>query len=119
MLSLIAATAALLLAGAAGAADLKAYAGKSIELRDVRGLVYFTPKGETFEVVTTLDHQGQPFRVVSSLRDGQSTTLSVPGALGEDAATVEIRREGDRVSVIDRTRQHRAEVTLPNGRRAD
>jgi hypothetical protein len=104
---------------AASAGELKAFAGKSIELKDVRGLIYFTPKGDAFEVVTTLDSEGHAFRVVSSLKDGQSTVLSAPGAAGEDAATVEIRREGDRLSVIDRTRQHRAEVTLPNGRRAD
>ncbi|MBB4198852.1 hypothetical protein CCR94_09245 [Rhodoblastus sphagnicola] len=53
--------AALLFAEAASARELKGYAGKSIELGDVRGLV----------------------------------------------------------SVIDRTRQHGADVTLANGRRAD
>ena len=111
--------ASALIAGAASAAELKAYAGKSIELKDVHGLIYFTPKGDVFEVVTTLDSDGHAFRVVSSLKDGQSTVLSAPGALGEDAATVEIRREGDRLSVIDHTRQRRAEVTLPNGHRAD
>jgi hypothetical protein len=109
----------LALAGAASASELKAYAGQSIELKDVRGLVYFTPKGETFEVVTTLDTDGHAFRVISSLKDGQSTILSAPGALGEDAATVEIRREGDSLSVTDRTRQHRADATLPNAPRAD
>jgi hypothetical protein len=108
-----------LFAGPASAVELKAFAGKSIELKDVRGLIYYTPKGDVFEVVTTLDSEGHAFRVVSSLKDGQSTVLSAPGALGEDAATVEIRREGDRLSVIDHTRQHRAEVTLPNGHRAD
>lgn len=116
---LAAGCAGALLAGTADAAELKAYAGKSIELRDVRGLVYFTPKGDAFEVVTTLDHQGQPFRVVSSLKDGQSTTLSVPGALNEEAAAIDLRRDGDRLLVIDHTRQRRAEVTLPNGQRAN
>ncbi|MCW2273399.1 hypothetical protein GJ654_05850 [Rhodoblastus acidophilus] len=111
--------AAALISGAASAVELKAYAGKSIELKDVHGLIYYTPKGDVFEVVTTLDTEGHAFRVVSSLKDGQSTTLSAPGAPGEEAATVEIRREGDSLSVIDHTRQHRAEVTLPNGRRAD
>ncbi|MCW2317429.1 hypothetical protein M2322_002988 [Rhodoblastus acidophilus] len=116
---LAAGCAAALLSSAASAAELKAYAGKSFELRDVRGLIYFTPKGDVFEVVTTLDHQGQPFRVVCALKDGQSATLSVPGALDEDAATVDIRRDGDRLLVIDHTRQRRADVTPPNGRRAN
>jgi len=111
--------AAALLCGAAAAVELKAFAGKSIELKDVRGLIYYTPKGDVFEVVTTLDAEGHAFRVVTTLKDGQSTVLSAPGAVGENAAAVEIRREGDRLSVIDHTRQHRAEVTLPNGRRAD
>ncbi|MCW2283026.1 nitrous oxidase accessory protein NosD [Rhodoblastus acidophilus] len=111
--------AAALIVGAASAAELKAYAGKSIELKDVHGLIYYAPKGDVFEVVTTLDTEGHAFRVVSTLKDGQSTTLSAPGALGEEAATVEIRRDGDSLSVIDHTRQRRAEVTLPNGRRAD
>jgi hypothetical protein len=109
----------LVLAGVASAAELKAYAGKSIELRDTHGLVYFTPKGDAFEVVATLDTEGHPFRVISSLKDGQSTILSVPGALGEEPATVEIRRVGDIVSVIDHTLQHRAEAILPNLGRAD
>jgi hypothetical protein len=108
----------LVLAGAA-AAELKPYAGKSFELRDVHGVVYYTPKGDSLEVVATLDAEGHPFRVVSSLKDGQSTVLSVPGAPGEEAASFEIRRAGDAIFVIDHTSQHRAEVTLPNGRRAN
>jgi len=111
--------AAALAAGAASAAELKAYAGKSIELKDIHGLIYYAPKGDAFEVATTLDSEGHAFRVVSMLRDGQSAVLSAPGAPGEAAATVEIRREDDRLQVIDHTRPHRAEVTLPNGRRAD
>lgn len=117
--SAVCAAALLALAGVAAAAELKPYAGRSFELRDVHGLVYYTPKGDSMEVVATLDAEGHPFRVVSSLKDGQSTILSVPGAPGEEAATLEIRRAGDAVLVIDHTLQHRAEVTLPNGRRAD
>lgn len=115
----VGAAAFLAVAVAASAAELKPYAGRSIELRDTHGLIYYTPRGDVFEVVATLDTEGHAFRVISTLKDGQSTLLSVPGALGEEAATVEIRREGDKVSVVDRTLQHRAEVTLPDGRRAD
>jgi hypothetical protein len=63
--------------------------------------------------------QAKAIRVASSLKDGQSTVLSAPGAVGEAPATVEIRRDGDRLSVIDHSRQHRAEATLPDDRRAE
>ena len=58
------------LAAAASAGDVAAYAGKSIELKDVRGTVYYAPKGDAFEVVTTLDTDGHVFRIVSSLKSG-------------------------------------------------
>jgi hypothetical protein len=109
----------LALAGGASAGEIAAYAGKSIELKDVRGTVYFAPKGDAFEVVTTLDTDGHVFRIVSSLTSGQSATLSAPGALGEDAATVEIKREGDHLLVVDRTHQNHAEITVPTNRRDD
>jgi hypothetical protein len=53
------------------------------------------------------------------LKSGQSATLSAPGAVGEDAATVEIKRDGDRLLVLDRTHERHAEVTLPTERRSD
>ena len=112
------AAALLVLAGVAAAAELRPYAGRSFELRDVHGLVYYTPRGDSLEVVVTLDAEGHPFRVVSSLKDGESTILSVPGAAARRPPPL-IRRAGDTVVVIDHTLQHRAEVTLPNGRRAD
>jgi hypothetical protein len=107
------------LAGAASAGEVAAYAGKSIELKDVRGTVYYAPKGDAFEVVTTLDTDGHVFRIVSSLKSGQSATLSAPGAVGEDAATVEIKRDGDHLLVLDRTYQRHAEVAAPTRSRND
>ena len=107
------------LAGAASAGEVAAYAGKSIELKDVRGTVYYAPKGDAFEVVTTLDTDGHVFRIVSSLKSGQSATLSAPGAVGEDAATVEIRRDGDRLLVLDRTHERHAEIAVPTKSRDD
>ncbi|MGO9390082.1 hypothetical protein [Rhodoblastus sp.] len=107
------------LAGAATAGEVAAYAGKSIELKDVRGALYYTPKGDAFEVVTTLDSGGHVFRIVSSLKSGQAAVLSVPGAVGEDAPTVEIKREGDRLLVVDRTHQNHAETTVPTNSRND
>jgi hypothetical protein len=109
----------LALAGAASAGEITAYAGKSVELTDLRGTVYYVPKGDVFEVVTTLDSDGHVFRIVSSLKSGQTAVLSTPGAVGEDAATLEIRREGDRLMVIDRTHQNHAEITAPGKSRND
>ena len=107
------------LAGAASAGEVAAYAGKSVELKDLRGTVYYVPKGDAFEVVTTLDSDGHVFRIVSSLKSGQRAVLSSPGAAGEDAAAVEIRREGDRLLVIDRTHQNHAQITVPTKSRND
>lgn len=97
--------------GCARAADLWAYASQSIALKDLHGTVYFIPKDDAYELVTTLDSDGHPFRVVTSLKDGQSTTLSTPGAIGEHSQVVEIRREGPRLLVIDGAIDRRAELT--------
>ncbi len=111
---MLAAAALLSFCAASQAGELRAYAGKSISLKNVNGTIYYAPKGDAFEVTATLDSEGHPFRVVTALKDGQSATLSAPGALGEDAATVEIKREGDHLFVTDRTRQHRAELASPS-----
>jgi hypothetical protein len=103
--------AVLLGSGAASAAELSAYAGQSIALKDLRGTIYFVPKDDAFEVVTTLDSDGHPFRVVTSLKDGQSTTLSTPGAIGEKSTVVEIKRDGQRLLVNDGQQDRRAELT--------
>ena len=103
----------MVVGGAALGADVAAYAGKSIELKDVHGTVYYAPHGDAFDVVVTLDSDGHPMRVLSSLQAGQKTVLSVPGALGEAATTVEIKREGDHLVVSDTTRQQRADAAAP------
>jgi hypothetical protein len=110
----------LVICGAAGAAELAPYAGRSIALKDVQGTVYYTPHGDAFDVVVTLDSDGHAFRFVSSLQSGQKTTVSTPGAVGETATTIEIKREGDRLLVSDRNGQHRAEATsIKSVRRED
>jgi hypothetical protein len=106
----------LLSAGAARATELSAYAGQSIALKDVRGTIYFVPKDDAFEVVTTLDSDGHPFRVVTSLKDGQSTTFSTPGAIGEKSTEVLVTRDGARLLINDGARDRRAELV---GRIAD
>jgi hypothetical protein len=109
----------LALCGVAKAGEIRAYAGKTIELKDVRGTVYYAPNGKAFDVVVTLDSDGRPVRFVSSLQPGQATTVSTPGAIGENGAVVEIKREGDRLFVNDRARQQRAEATPANVRAND
>jgi hypothetical protein len=112
--------AGMLVAGAAAqAAELAPFAGKSIVLKDVQGTVYYTPHGDAFDVVVTLDSDGRPFRFVSSLQSGQKAILSTPGAVGEAATTIEIKREGDRLLVSDRNGQHRAETTSIKSVRRD
>jgi hypothetical protein len=113
MKALALATGLLVVGGAARGAELAAYAGKSIALKDVRGTVYYAPHGDAFDVVVTLDSDGHPVRVISSLQPGQKTILSVPGALGEAATTIEIKREGDHLVVSDAARQPRAEGAAP------
>jgi len=107
------------LATAAEAGELRAYAGKSIELKDVRGTVYYAPNGKAFDVVVTLDSDGRPVRFVTSLQPGQATTVSTPGAVGETGAIVEIKREGDRLFINDRARQQRADAAPVKAARAD
>jgi hypothetical protein len=72
-----------------------------------------------FEVVTTLDSDGHVLRIVSSLKTGQTTVLSVPGMVGENAPTVEIKREGDRLLVDGLAHQDHADFAVPTNSRDD
>jgi hypothetical protein len=108
------------LTGAARSEELAAFAGKSIALKDIHGTVYYVPNGDAFDVVVTLDSEGHPFRFVASLQSGQSTQLSAPGAVDEPAAVVEIKREGDRLLILDHARQqHRADANVSANRADD
>ena len=83
--------------GAAQANSLKLIEGRSTNLGDVSGVVYYTIERDGFHVVTTLANgeTGMPIRVVSILSPGQRVVLSTP----TQAAGIEISREGDRVLV--------------------
>ena len=82
---------------AAQANGLKPIEGRSVNLGDVSGVVYYTIERDGFHVVTTLANgeTGMPIRVVSILSPGQQVVLSTP----TQAAGIEISREGDRVLV--------------------
>ena len=95
--TLLAAALTLTSLGAAQANSLKPIEGRSINLGDVSGVVYYTIERDGFHVVTTLANgeTGMPIRVVSILSPGQQVVLSTP----TQAAGIEISREGDRVLV--------------------
>ena len=95
--TLLAAALTLASLGAAQANNLKPIEGRSINLGDVSGVVYYTIEPDGFRVVTTLAEaeKGTPIRFVSVLAPGQRVLLSTP----HQAGALEISRNGDDVSV--------------------
>jgi hypothetical protein len=82
------------------AGELKPVQGQSFDLGSFRGVVYYTVEPDGYRVVATLAGEDvSPVRVSAVMRADQSVTLSVPGALGEDGASLRIDRAGDRVTV--------------------
>ena len=82
---------------AAQANGLKPIEGRSVNLGDVSGVVYYTIEPDGFRVVTTLSgtERGTPIRYVSVLAPGQRVLLSTP----HQAGALEISRNGDDVSL--------------------
>jgi len=95
--TLLAAALTLTSLGAAQANSLKPIEGRSINLGDVSGVVYYTIEPDGFRVVTTLAEadKGTPIRFVSVLAPGQRVLLSTP----HQAGALEISRNGDNVTV--------------------
>jgi hypothetical protein len=91
--------------GAARAEDLAPLAGRSVAVGEMSGIVYYRPTAAGFEVVTTLADgpAGRPVRFVTTLSPGQATTISVPGMSGEETTSITITRNGDHLSVDDRS----------------
>jgi hypothetical protein len=81
----------------AHADGLRPMEGKSIDLGEVSGIVYYTVERDGFHVVATLaqGEAGTPIRVVSVLAPGQRVVLSTP----QQAGAIEISRKGDGVLV--------------------
>ena len=96
--TLLAATFTLALLGAAHANGLRPIEGRSIDLGDVSGVVYYTAEPDGFRVVTTLAQgdAGTPIRFVSVLAPGQRVVLSTPH---HQADALEISRNGDMLLV--------------------
>ena len=82
---------------AAQANGLKPIEGRSVNLGDVSGVVYYTIEPDGFRFVTTLAEadKGTPIRFVSVLAPGQRALLSTPHQTG----AVEISRNGDEITV--------------------
>ena len=95
--TLFAAALTLASLGAAQANNLKPIEGRSINLGDVSGVVYYTIEPDGFRFVTTLAEadKGTPIRFVSVLAPGQRVLLSTP----HQAGALEISRNGDNVTV--------------------
>ena len=95
--TLFAAALTLASLGAAQANNLKPIEGRSINLGDVSGVVYYTVEPNGFRVMTTLaqGEAGTPIRFVSVLAPGQRALLSTP----HQTAAVEISRNGNEVTV--------------------
>ena len=95
--TLLAAALTLTSLGAAQANGLKPIEGRSINLGDVAGVVYYTAEPDGFRVVTTLaeGEAGTPIRFVSVLAPGQRVLVSTPHQRG----AVEISRNGDEMTV--------------------
>ncbi|KQT50735.1 hypothetical protein ASG43_05505 [Aureimonas sp. Leaf454] len=81
---------------AAHAEDLAPLAGRTIELADASGTIYYTKEAAGFRVVATLSGSegAAPVRFVTTLDDGQAMTVSVP-VEGQDAREIEITRTGE------------------------
>ena len=76
---------------------------KSIALGQFSGVAYYTVQRDGYEFVITVASgpDGQSIRYVATLTSGQNILLSVPQALGHPPLELEIKREGDSVSVND------------------
>ena len=82
-LSALSAVAALCLSGSAMAADLALMQAGTFVLGDHVASVYYTARGEHYDVVTTIAPElgfgGAPVRFLASLEAGESQTVSVGG----------------------------------------
>jgi hypothetical protein len=93
----------LVLAGAAGAAELNPRQAHSLDLGPVRGSAYYTVEKDGLRVVATLaptdSMTATPLRVITTLASEQVVSFSVPGTQDGAAASVAFARRGDRVEV--------------------
>jgi hypothetical protein len=91
--------------GEVRAQDLAPFAGRSVAVGEMSGIAYYRPTAAGYEIVITLADgpAGRPVRFVTTLSPGQATTISAPGLSGEQTTSITITRNGDHVSVDDRS----------------
>jgi hypothetical protein len=91
--------------GDARAEDLAPFAGRSVAVGEMSGVAYYRPMEAGYEVVITLADgpAGRPVRFVTTLSPGQATKISAAGMAGEEPTSVTITRNGDHLSVDDRS----------------
>jgi hypothetical protein len=99
--SALAVLAILVPASMAHAADAVPGAANAIHLSDAAGVVYFTKESGGLRVVATVSpvEGASPVRFVSTLADGQSMELAVPGKAGTEAGEVRVVRVGDTIRI--------------------
>jgi hypothetical protein len=87
------------------AEDLAPFAGRSVAVGEMSGVAYYRPTAAGYEVVITLADGpgGRPVRFVTTLNPGQATTISAPGMSGEQTTSITITRNGDHLSMDDRS----------------
>jgi hypothetical protein len=98
------------LAGAAHAeqpdpiqAQLDPMQATSLDLGAITGVAYYTIADDGFRVVATLagGEAGTPMRFIATLTSGQGVVVSVPRGLHGTARQLEIKRNGDVVTVSE------------------
>ncbi|ATU94537.1 hypothetical protein BLM14_20850 (plasmid) [Phyllobacterium zundukense] len=85
------------------AGELSAMAGESINLGRFHGVVYYTSEHDGYRVVATItdDEAGSPVRFSSTLAEGQSAAISVPGKEGKLGSILEISRSGAKITLTE------------------
>jgi len=87
----------------AGAQDLQPSPSHSVDLGTLKGVAYYTVEaGGDYRLVVTVaqDETAVPVRFVALLSPNQKVTLSVPGDVGSQGASLEIARQGDDVVIL-------------------
>ncbi len=99
--TILAATFALAVTGAARADGLPPLEAKSIDLGEVSGIAYYVDGRDGFRLVAILaqGETGTPVRFETLLTPGQRVVLSTPRDEGVAPVAVEISRQADTVLV--------------------
>jgi len=114
---MLAAVAAVAVAGTLHAGPLEPIAAHNVDLGALAGVAYYTVEPNGFRLVATLLARGTdtPFRFVATLAPGQRVTLSVARNIGEPTAEVHFIRRGEELLVYsadaDRTLNQTANQT--------